>query len=142
MEKINLDEFKRAMVFVHGKYAKACTQNAAFQMFNEGVVKVRPKVNEWFEITSSYGEWALESLFNTVKGGEFIVVIKVDDIKELPNEDQKALEKLMLDVKPEVKFALYLNRFEAEDVLNALIEQKANDAIIKKVTSFINENRW
>jgi hypothetical protein len=89
-------DFNEAIVLV---FDKSCfcvnTENAAFQMFNEGVCEKKPKVGEWVKLSKSYSQWVLENLFNCVKGGEYIRVLFLTDITELPVSDQQQINELL-----------------------------------------------
>lgn len=58
---------------------KATTDNAAFQLYNESVVKEYGndwplKKDTWYPINGEYGMWVIENEFPNTKGGEFINV--------------------------------------------------------------------
>jgi len=57
---------------------KANTKNAAFQMYNEGIIsidEIKPiKIDQWYKIDGSYGQWVLDYEFPNTKCDEFIDV--------------------------------------------------------------------
>lgn len=54
---------------------KATTTNAAFQLYNESIIK-GPEHNEntWYPINGEYGWWVLKHEFPNTKGDEFIEI--------------------------------------------------------------------
>ena len=132
-------DFNEAIVLV---FDKSCfcvnTENAVFQMFNEGVCEKKPKVGEWVKLSKSYSLWVLENLFNCVKGGEYIRVLFLTDITELPVSDQQQINELLGNRPTETVRSIQLTYFESEDILNALIENKANDELIGKINKFVD----